>query len=50
MWLKEGFKDQIREWWKSVTFKGTSSYVMIEKIKALKDKLKVWNQDVFGKV
>ena len=51
MWLKEeGFTDQIREWWQSVTFRGTSSYVMMEKIKALKAKLKVWNKDVFGKV
>ena len=51
MWLKEeGFKDQIREWWQSVTFRGTSSYFLMEKIKALKTKLKVWNKDVFGKV
>ena len=51
MWIKEeGFKDLIREWWQSFEFRGTSSYVLMEKIKALKSKLKVWNKEVFGRV
>ena len=51
MWLKEkGFKDLIRVWWQSFTFRGISSYVLMEKIKALKENLKVWNEEVFGMV
>ena len=51
MWIKEeGFKDLIREWWQSFEFRGTSSYVLMEKIKPLKSKLKVWNKEVFGRV
>ena len=51
MWIKEeGFKDLIRDWWKSFEFRGTSNYVLMEKIKALKSKLKIWNKYVFGRV
>ena len=51
MWLKvEGFKDCITKWWESFVFKGTSSFVLVEKLKALKHKLKSWNKEVFGRV
>ena len=51
MWLKvEGFKELIRDWWQSFEFRGTHSYVLMEKIKALKVKLKAWNKGVFGNV
>ena len=51
MWLKvEGFKELIRDWWQSFEFRGTQSYVLMEKIKALKVKLKAWNKGVFGNV
>ena len=51
MWIKEeGFKDLIRDWWQSFEFRGTNSYVLMEKIKSLKSKLKIWNKDVFGRV
>ena len=30
--------------------RGTSSYVVAEKLKSLKRKLKSWNKDVFGRV
>ena len=41
MWIKEeGFKDLIKGWWQSFEFKGTSSYVMLEKLKAIKFLLK----------
>lgn len=50
MWLKEvGFKNQIEAWWKEKTVKGTSSFIISEKLKALKQKLKRWNKE-FGKV
>ena len=51
MWIKEEeFKELIRGWWNSFEFKGTSSFVLTEKIKALKDKLKAWNKEVFERV
>ena len=51
MWLKvEGFKELIRDWWQNFEFRGTHSYVLMEKIKALKVKLKAWNKGVFGNV
>ena len=51
MWLKvEGFKELIRDWWQSFEFRGTHSYVLMKKIKALKVKLKAWNKRVFGNV
>ena len=51
MWLKvEGFKDLITDWWQSFDFMGTHSYVMMEKMRALKVKLKAWNKEVFGNV
>ena len=49
MWLKvEGFKELIRDWWQSFEFRGTYSYVLMEKMKALKAKIKEWNKGVFG--
>ena len=51
MWIKEeGFKDLIKVWWQSLEFKGTSSYVLMEKIKSIKNLLKTWNKEVFGRV
>ena len=47
-WLKvEGFKNLIDEWWDSLVFRGTSSFVLGKKLKALKHKLKIWNKEVF---
>ena len=51
MWLKvEGFKDLITDWWQSFEFRGTHNYVLMEKMRALKVKLKAWNKEVFGNV
>ena len=48
MWLKtEGFKSLIDRWWKSFEVRGTGSFVVAEKLKALKIKLKWWNKEVF---
>ena len=46
MWLKE----LIRDWWQSFEFRGTHIYVLMEKIKALKVKLKASNKGVFSNV
>ena len=51
MWIKEeGFKDLIKVWWQWLEFRGTSSYVLMEKMKAIKILLKNWNKEVFGRV
>ena len=51
MWIKEeGFKDLIRVWWQSFEFRGISSYVLMEKRKAIKILVKTWNKDVFRRV
>ncbi|KAL6314020.1 hypothetical protein AAG906_011754 [Vitis piasezkii] len=49
MWLKvEGFLDLIRCWWREIEVRGTASYRLAAKTKELKQKLKVWNREVFG--
>ena len=45
-----GVFDLVRDWWQGVIFKGSSSYNLMEKIKAFKAKLKSWNKEVFGRV
>ena len=51
MWLKvEGFKDLLKSWWEGDNFSGSSSFILAEKLKVLKAKLKEWNKDIFGKV
>ena len=51
MWLKEeSFKDLIRDCWLSLIVRGFSSFILAQKLKALKAFLKVWNKEVFGKV
>ena len=51
MWIKEeGFKDLIKVWWQRLEFRGISSYVLLEKMKAIKNLLKNWNKEVFGRV
>ena len=46
-----GLKQKVTKvWWKSFEVRGASSYVMAEKLKALKLKLKGWNKEVFGRV
>ena len=51
MWLKfEGFKELLKGRWQSLRFQGSSSLIMASKSKALKNILKIWNKEVFGKV
>ncbi|KAJ9680532.1 hypothetical protein PVL29_019761 [Vitis rotundifolia] len=51
MWLKEnGFKDLLKGWWQGFNYSGSYSFILTEKLKALKIKLKEWNTEVFGKV
>ena len=49
--LKGGpFKDLLKNWWQSLQFSGSPSYVLAAKLKVLKAILKSWNRDVFGRV
>ena len=51
MWLKApGFVDKVRDWWSSYSYNGTPSFVLAQKLKALKGDLKDWNQQVFQDV
>ncbi|RVW88462.1 putative ribonuclease H protein [Vitis vinifera] len=51
IWLKEeGFKELLKGWWQGFNYSGSYSFILIEKLKALKIKLKDWNSEVFGKV
>jgi hypothetical protein len=50
-WLKaDGFVGLMKQWWDSCSFQGTPSYVLACKLKALKQNLKIWNEEVFGNV
>ncbi|RVW85327.1 putative ribonuclease H protein [Vitis vinifera] len=49
MWLRvEGFKDLLRSWWQGMVVSGRASYKLATKLKGMKEKLKVWNREVFG--
>ena len=49
MWLKvEGFQDLIRSWWWEIEVRGSASYRLATKLKEIKQRLKVWNKEVFG--
>ena len=51
MWLKsEGFKDRVHSWWNRYSFSGTPSFVLVKKLKALKEDIIQWNQSEFGNV
>ncbi|KAL6320735.1 hypothetical protein AAG906_008735 [Vitis piasezkii] len=51
MWLKvEGFKDLLRGWWQEAGERGRASFRVATKLKFLKDKIKSWNRDVFGRL
>lgn len=44
MWLKtEGFVERVSQWWGSYQFQGNPSYVLAQKLKALK--LERWNKE-----
>ena len=49
IWLKlEGFKDLLKSWWEGDNFSGSSSFILTEKLKVLKSKLKEWNKDILA--
>ncbi|RVW76692.1 Transposon TX1 uncharacterized 149 kDa protein [Vitis vinifera] len=51
MWLKvDGFKDLLRGWWQESGVSGKASFRLASKLKVLKQKIKDWNRDVFGRL
>ncbi|XP_059598831.1 uncharacterized protein LOC132255113 [Vitis vinifera] len=51
MWLKvEGFQELIHSWWQGIEVRGSASYRLATKMKEVKQKLKVWNREVFGRL
>ncbi|KAF5188929.1 Atp-dependent dna helicase, partial [Thalictrum thalictroides] len=51
MWFEcESLPDLIDVWWKSFRVDGSLSYAWWYKMKLLKDKLRNWNRDVFGRI
>ncbi|KAL5550481.1 hypothetical protein UlMin_000657 [Ulmus minor] len=49
MWLEHsGFRQECEQWWRGIEVEGWESYRMMEKLRALKDKIKTWNKEVFG--
>jgi len=48
-WLKEpGFKELVQEKWSSYVVQGNNVSRLKDKLKLLKEDLKMWNRDVFG--
>ena len=42
MWLKEeSFKDLLKGWWQGLSFSGSFSFILVEKLKALNAILKI---------
>ncbi|KAL5574996.1 hypothetical protein UlMin_016695 [Ulmus minor] len=49
MWLEHsGFHQECEQWWRGIEVEGWESYRMMEKLRALKDKIKAWHKEVFG--
>ena len=48
MWLKaEDFVDRVKQWWEGYSFEGSTSFILAQKLKALKADLKRWNREEF---
>ena len=43
-----GFVDRVKQWWDGYSFVGSPSFILAQKLKALKADLKKWNREEFG--
>ena len=51
MWLKVNvFNDLVSSWWMGYSIRGTYNYVLVMKIKALKQDPNKWNKEVLYKL
>lgn len=49
MWLKaKGFVERVQQWWNGYCFVDSRSFILAQKLKALKVDLKKWNREEFG--
>lgn len=46
----DGFTDLLRGWWQGVEVRGRANVRLVTKMKGLKQKIKVWNREVFGRL
>ena len=44
----ERFTNVMQNWWEGINVHGSTSFLLVEKLKVLKGFLKVWNKNVFG--
>lgn len=44
----EGFNDEVTEWWDSFDIQGSPDFILVAKLKALKNKLKDWRKTSQG--
>ena len=42
--------ERVQGWWSSYNFAGSPSFVLANKLKALKEDLKIWNCELFGDI
>lgn len=40
----------MRKWWQNYFFEDSTGFILAQKLKALKEDLKVWNIEVLGRV
>jgi hypothetical protein len=45
---EDGFVDKVKAWWSSFSFRGSPSFILAKKLRALKGEIKRWNREVFG--
>ncbi|RVX17539.1 hypothetical protein CK203_003885 [Vitis vinifera] len=51
MWLKvDDFKGLLQGWWQGIEVRGRTSFRLASKLKVLKQKIKVWNREVFRRL
>ncbi|KAL5548851.1 hypothetical protein UlMin_004082 [Ulmus minor] len=49
MWLgHSSFRQECEKWWRVIEVEGWESYKIMEKLRVLKEYIKVWNKEIFG--
>lgn len=51
MWTSHPlFLAKVEEWWNGAKVEGWTNFCFMRKLKAMKEKLKMWNVEVFGDI
>ncbi|XP_026452200.1 uncharacterized protein LOC113352613 [Papaver somniferum] len=51
MWfLEASFLSLLKQWWTSFSCSGSASFIMAKKLQLLKEQIKKWNKEVFGRI